>query len=265
VARNTFSAENLVRLTEPPAPAARLVCFPQAGGGAAAFRPWLGHVRDDIELIAVRLPGRERLFEQEPVGDMTLIGASIGDILTGMGGPVGLFGYCAGAFAAFEAARRMTEKDAPPALLAVCSQTAPQDNASDVLVHDLPAEQLRDFLRAKGGTEPLVIEHEEFWSIAEPAIRADYRAVETYSTGPEPRVSCDIVAFRGSRDDDVPAAGLAAWAEVTTGEFAAIEKDGGHFLLQSDAAGVLAEVERCLIQLRRDGSACRRTAGIRFA
>jgi surfactin synthase thioesterase subunit len=244
-----FSTENLVHLTEPQSPAARLVCFPHAGAGVAAFHPWLEHVRDDIELIAVRLPGRERLFEQATAGDMILIGKSIGDIIseTFPAGPVGLFGYCAGAFAAFETARRMTENKTPPALLAVCSQVAPQDNTSDIAVHDLPAEQLRDFMRIKGGTEPLVIEHEEFWSIAEPAIRADYRAVETYSTGAEPRISCDIVAFRGADDDEVPAEALGTWADVTTGEFSALELDGGHFLLRSNAAGVLARVERRLL------------------
>lgn len=249
-----FSNENLVRLTEPESPAARLVCFPHAGAGAATFHPWMEHIRDDVELIAVRLPGRERLFEDAPIGDMTLIGRSIGDILSAMtaAGPVGLFGYCAGAFAAFETARRMTEKHAPPALLAVCSQVAPQDNAHDVAVHDLPAEQLRNYLRTIGGTDPVVIEHEEFWSIAEPAIRADYQAVETYTTGLEPRITCDVVAFRGSHDDDVPAEVIGAWADVTSGKFAALELDGGHFLLQSDAAGVLAEVERRLPEATAD-------------
>jgi surfactin synthase thioesterase subunit len=141
----------------------------------------------------------------------------------------------------------MTENHTPPALLAVCSQMAPQHNASDAVVHDLPAERLRDFLRAKGGAEPLVIEHDEFWSIAEPAIRADYRAVETYSTGPAPKIPCDIIAFRGSHDDDVPTGAVGAWADVTTGGFTEVDLDGGHFLLQSDAAGVLAGVERRLL------------------
>lgn len=244
-----FSTENLVRLTEPESPAARLVCFPHAGAGAATFHPWMDHVRDDVELIAVRLPGRERLFEQAPISDMMLIGRSIGEILSGMDatGCVGLFGYCAGAFAAFEAARAMTEKQAPPALLAVCSQIAPHDNTSDGMVHDLPAERLRDFMRGMGGSRPEVIEHEEFWKMAEPAIRADYRAVETYSTEPEPRITCDIVAFRGSQDDDVPSKRMSAWADVTTGEFTAHNLDGGHFLLQAKATDVLAEVERRLL------------------
>lgn len=246
---NVFSAENLVRLTEPESHVARLVCFPHAGAGAVTFRPWIRDIRDDIELIAVRLPGREKLFEQAPVGDVTLTGRSIGDLLCGMAGtgPVGLFGYCAGAFVAFEAARLMTEKHAPPVSLAVCSQVAPHKNASDVAVHDLPAPQLRDYLRTIGGSDPQVIEHDGFWSIAEPAIRADYRAVETYSTEPEPRITCDVVAFSGSQDEEAPAELMSAWAEVTTGGFAACDLDGGHFLLQSKAADVLAEVERRLL------------------
>lgn len=244
-----FSAENLVPLTEPESPRARLICFPHAGGGAATFRPWIKQVRDDIELIGVRLPGREKLFDQPPVSDLMPISKFIGDIASQMAAttPVGLFGYCSGAFLAFETARHMTAGQTPPALLAVCSQLAPHENASDSPVHDLPAAQLRDFLETIGGTDPQVLEHEEFWSIAEPAIRADYRAAETYSTGPEPRVACDVVAFRGSKDDEVPPELMAAWAEVTTGNFVAYNLDGGHFLLQPRADEVLAEVQRHLM------------------
>lgn len=244
-----FTAENLVKLTEPESPVARLICFPHAGAGAVTFRPWIKHVRNDIELIAVRLPGREKLFDQSPVSDLIPISRSIGDLVSKMATatPVGLFGYCSGAFLAFETARQMTEDQAPPVMLAACSQLAPHQNASNSKVHDLPAEQLRDFLRAIGGTDPLVIEHDEFWSITEPAIRADYRAAETYSTGPEPRITCDVLAFRGTEDDEVSPELMGAWADVTRGNFLAYNLDGGHFLLQSKADDVLAEVQRHLL------------------
>jgi surfactin synthase thioesterase subunit len=245
-----FSAENLVHLTEPKSPAARLICFPHAGAGAVTFRPWIKQVHDEIELIAVRLPGREKLFDQAPTDDLISISKSIGNLISKdtATAPVGLFGYCSGAFLAFETARCVIADQAPPVLLAVCSQLAPHENASDSPVHDLPAAQLRDFLRAIGGTDPRVIEHEEFWSMAEPAIRADYRAAETYSTGPEPKVTCDVVAFRGSEDDKVPAELMAAWADVTTANFSAYSLDGGHFLLQTKANEVLAEVQRHLLE-----------------
>jgi medium-chain acyl-[acyl-carrier-protein] hydrolase len=249
---NILTEQNLVHLTEPSAPVARLVCFPHAGAGAYAFGTWMEQVHEDIELIAVRLPGRETLFEQVPLRSMSLIGSSVGDILLNVAqpGPIGLFGYCAGAFAAFEAARRMTERQESPSLLAVCSQVAPHANVNDTVVHNLPAGQLKEVLRALGGTQPIVLEREEFWELAEPALRADYEAAETYSASPEPKLSCDIIAFCGSHDDDVPPQEIGAWAEVTTGTCATHLLDGGHFLLQSRAADVLAEVEHHLLGAR---------------
>lgn len=239
--------ENLVRLTTRESPTARLVCVPHAGAGVGAFKMWTERVHDDIELLVVRLPGREMLFEQTPLTDMTAIGDAIADVLAGLDGPVGLFGYCAGAFAAFEAARRMTERQAPPVLLAACSQVAPQLNGNGPTVHDLPAPELKEFLRTMGGTEPIVLDHEEFWEVTEPAIRADYEAAETYATGPEPKVSCDVLAFRGAGDEEVSPEETAAWADVTTGACAMRQLEGGHFLLKSSAPEVLAEVEDRLL------------------
>ena len=40
-------------------PRLRLFCFPHAGSGAAQFRPWADLMPPDVELCAVRLPGRE--------------------------------------------------------------------------------------------------------------------------------------------------------------------------------------------------------------
>jgi medium-chain acyl-[acyl-carrier-protein] hydrolase len=241
-----LTEDNLVRLAPRESPAARLVCVPHAGAGAAAFKMWTEQVSDDVELIAVRLPGREHLFEQTPLTNMPAIGASLGALLAGMAGPVGLFGYCAGAFAAFEAARRMTGEHAPPAILAVCSQVAPHRNTPGPAIHALPSDRLKEALRAMGGTEPIVLEHEEFWEVTEPAVRADYEAAETYATRPEPRIPCDVLAFRGSGDAEVTAEDVGAWAEVTSGACATHHLDGGHFLLRTRAAEVLTEVERRL-------------------
>jgi surfactin synthase thioesterase subunit len=238
-----LTAKNLVPLTPRESPAVRLVCFPHAGAGVAAFKMWSERVRDDVELIVVRLPGREMLFEQTPLREMASIGAAVAGLVAGLDGPVGLFGYCAGAFAAFETARQMT---AAPALLAVCSQVAPQCNSGEATVHDLPGPRLKEALREMGGTEPVVLENEEYWALTEPAIRADYEAAETYATGLEPKVSCDVLAIRGSCDDEVSPEGLRAWAEVTAGTCATRQLDGGHFLLKTRAAEVLAEVERRL-------------------
>jgi len=244
-----LTEQNLVRLTRPGSPKARLVCFPQAGAGTGAFRGWQKQVRDDVELVAVRLPGRESLFGQPLVADVRMIGRSLGDILVRKDRaiPLGLFGYCAGAYAALEVARRMTERLGPPSVLAVCSQVAPQVPATKPQIHDRPADELREVLRSLGGTDSVALDNDEVWVTVEPALRADYQALETYSTGLEPRLGCDLVAFHGSDDDHLGLPDVAAWSELTTGQFTTTRVPGGHFLLKAGAVDVLADLQQRLL------------------
>ena len=37
----------------------RLVCLPHAGGGSVAYQAWAVDLAPDIEVVAIRLPGRE--------------------------------------------------------------------------------------------------------------------------------------------------------------------------------------------------------------
>ncbi len=243
-----LTEQNLVRLTRPESPRARLVCFPQAGAGSGAFGRWRKQVRDDVELVALRLPGRESLFGQPLVADLRVIGRSLGDILArdDRALPTGLFGYCAGAYAALEVARRMTERRRPPSVLAVCSQVAPQVPATMAPIHARPAPELREILRSLGGTDPVVLDRDEVWITVEPALRADYQALETYSAGLERRLGCELAAFHGSDDDQLELPDVAAWSELTTGPFTMTRVPGGHFLLKAGAAEVLAWLQHRL-------------------
>lgn len=244
-----LTEQNLVRLTRPVSPRATLVCFPQAGAGTGAFRGWRKQVRDDVELVALRLPGRESLFSEPLVADLHAIGRSLGDILAGKDRavPLGLFGYCAGAYAALEVARRMTERREPPSVLAVCSQVAPQVSATKPRIHDRSAPELKEILRSLGGTDSVVLDNDEVWITAEPALRADYQALETYSAELEPRLGCDLVAFHGSDDDQLELPDVAAWSELTTGQFMMTRVPGGHFLLKAGAVDVLADLQQRLL------------------
>jgi surfactin synthase thioesterase subunit len=276
-----FTAENLVRVVAHPSPKAVLVCFGQAGAGVSAFRPWRKHVHEDLELIAVRLPGREKLFAQPPLRELSQIGVLAGDALVtlaatgaapsapggaGVGeavpggagdgeasgadavGPVrvGLFGYCAGAFAALETARRMTQRQAPPSLLAVCSQVPPHTGGGRSSVHTLPDAALREFFGSLPGAGQAAAE-DELWELMEPAVRADYEALETYSSGPDPKITCDLVAVRGRDDAELTEPQLRRWAELTTGASTTCQLNGGHYLLESAGAEVLSLVQRYLL------------------
>jgi len=64
-------AENrwIARPRRSAAPRLRLICFPHVGAGAAAFNSWLDHLPEDVELCAVRPPGRENRLREPLVDD----------------------------------------------------------------------------------------------------------------------------------------------------------------------------------------------------
>src|SRR5690242_10574830 len=55
-----------------PAPGARLrlFCLPHAGGGAAVYRMWGKELGPEVEVIAIRPPGRESRYLETPISDM---------------------------------------------------------------------------------------------------------------------------------------------------------------------------------------------------
>lgn len=45
----------------------RLVCFPFAGGGAAAYRLWPRHLPSSIDVVAVHSAGRAHRLREPPL------------------------------------------------------------------------------------------------------------------------------------------------------------------------------------------------------
>src|SRR5579872_7031205 len=81
----------------------RLFCFHYAGGGASIFRPWIGKLSDQVELIAVQLPGRENRLDEPLVHAMELVTGPLADALPPLlDKPFALFGHSTGALICFE-------------------------------------------------------------------------------------------------------------------------------------------------------------------
>lgn len=79
-----------------------------------------------------------------------------------------------------------------------------------------------------------------------PALRSDFRAVETYQGAPGARVDCPISAYGGAADPHVSREDLLKWRDHTTGGFSARWFPGGHFYLQPQQSAVAAAVAQDL-------------------
>jgi pyochelin biosynthesis protein PchC len=87
-----------------------------------------------------------------------------------------------------------------------------------------------------------VLDHPDLLELALPAIRADYRMVETYPRRPPQVVRTPIVGYAADGGPEVNVADVRAWAEVTTAGFEWRVFAGDHFYLVPAEAEVVGDV-----------------------
>ncbi len=235
----------LVRPAPRPQAEARLICLPYAGVGASAYRPWVAHLPDTLELNIVQLPGREaRLREGLYVQIEPLIEALVPAIEGLLDRPYTLFGHSMGALVAFELARALRRQGAPaPSCLAVSGRRAPQLPDPDEPLHPLDDDRfVGAIVRRYNGIPRVILDDPELLQLFLPTLRADLTLIETYAYAPEPPLDCPLVAFGGCADERARPADLAAWLAQSTRPLGVRQFPGDHFYLQRARAELVAAV-----------------------
>ncbi|MEU2425703.1 alpha/beta fold hydrolase [Streptomyces sp. NPDC007851] len=231
----------ITRFRQVPDAPVRLVCFPHAGGSAGFYFPMAQPLDPYAELLAVQYPGRQNRRLEPCVDDIEALADAVAAALAGwQDRPLALFGHSMGALVAFETARRLRR---PPVRLYVSGRRAPTVHREES-VHRRDDDGIVAELRALSGTDLRVLGDEEILRMILPAVRADYRAVETYRPDPGVTVDCPVTALVGDSDPRVGVAEARAWAGHTAGPFELAVFPGGHFYLaqhQRDVIKLVAE------------------------
>jgi surfactin synthase thioesterase subunit len=246
----TTDSEAWIRRFHPaPDGGVRLVCFPHAGGSANFYLPASRLLSPAVEVLAVQYPGRQdRRLEPAVDNIPDLADHVFGAVRTVADRPLALWGHSMGAVLAFEVALRLHRHGLPaPVRLFVSGRRAPSCHR-DERVHERGDEALVAELRALGGTASTLLSDPELREMIMPALRADYRAIETYRYRPGPRLSCPLTVLTGDRDPHVTLDEARAWAERTTAPTELRVFPGGHFFLVDQAAAVIEHVSRRLAE-----------------
>ncbi|MCS0638489.1 alpha/beta fold hydrolase [Streptomyces sp. LP05-1] len=210
----------------------RLVCLPHAGGSASFYFPLSRAMPATVEVLCVQYPGRQDRRTEPLLDSVPALADQVYEaLLPWTDRPLALFGHSMGASLGYEVARRLERRrDFVPTALFASGRRAPSAYRAET-VHLRDDDGLVEEMRELSGTDPQLLGDEELLRMILPAIRADYRAAETYTWEPGPPLRCPVTSLIGDDDPKVTRDEAAAWSAHTEGPFALEVFPGGHFFL----------------------------------
>jgi medium-chain acyl-[acyl-carrier-protein] hydrolase len=224
---------------------ARLFCFSYAGGGAYAYRRWLPWLREDVDLYAIQLPGREdRIREPLPESLETTVEQLAADLAPFFGEPCAFFGHSLGAVLATEVARH-TPGELVHLFVSGCP-ALPSIKPPAYPIHSRTDAELLDHIRQLGGTPEELLRDPDIVDFLLRTVRADYALLETYDYKAARMLACPITVLIGGEDPTTSPDNVTDWQAVTTGPLAIHTLRGDHFFVRSSERDVLRLVMAAL-------------------
>lgn len=216
----------------------KLLCLHHAGGNPGVFRPWIDELPASVELLAVRLAGRDARLRERPAMSVREIVEPLARAIQPLldGHDLAIFGHSLGALVGFELACELRRQQLPGAkVLMVSGRNAPGTGRT-LALHKLGDRELvAEVQRIYGGIPRQILDEPELLALTLPLLRADLTVNETYELGDEPPLACPMRAFGGDDDPHVSWAGLEAWGAHTNADFMYEQTAGDHFYLGSPA------------------------------
>ena len=203
------------------------------------YRALAAALEPSITPYAWEPPGRGTRFGEAPLTTWAPHVDAIVEAIHAIPGtdPVSIFGYSFGAILAFEVARAMRRRAVRH--LFVAAAPSPRHARGRSVPEDINA--LATELRKFGGTPDEVLEDPELLALILPWFRDDRSMLASYNHPEECALHVPITAFAGRADHEVELGKIEMWARETTGPFALIQMDAGHFF-HVDHAKMLAGV-----------------------
>lgn len=233
-----------------PQPRARLVCFAHAGGGSSAYRKWSTPLAPDVEVWTGPLPGRPARGDEPFERSWERLVEGFADALTAVDAEhsVALLGHSLGGLVAFEVARALERRGAPPPrhlFISACCAPHRLDPDRQVPVDD--AGLIREIDERYGALPPALRAEPELLKRFLPVLRADLELATSYGFQPGPKLGCPLTALGGSEDRATPVAELGHWQDHTDARFQTATLPGGHFFVHSELPAVAQLIRRALL------------------
>ena len=220
----------------------RLFCFPYAGGNASMYYPLKENIGEEIELVAVQLPGRsERMFEEAYTDMDALVEKLYRQIKPALHEPFALCGYSMGGVIAYALTKKIEEFSKYRPEFTIISATKPMTLLNQSTNHTLSDDGLIDILRAHKASPEEVLESKELMALVLPTIRADYQLIETYKVKNGPPLETRLVLFNSEEDMDKETIHL--WEEYFKNKATYVGFEDGHFFIHTQTEKFIKEIK----------------------
>lgn len=218
----------------------QLLCFPHAGGGPSVFHGWAERLPADVELLAVRLPGRHTRIGERPVDDWAELLARLRHLVrVAVDRPFALFGHSMGAMVAYELTRELLGSAGPaPHRLLLAGCRAPDVPLLVPAVHRMPDEEFTRNLPLVAGIPAPVLADPRMMRLVRPLLRADLTLAETWPPLAPTTVPTTTTVLAGRDDPVAPPWSTRRWSRFV-GPITVHVLDGDHFFVRCQADALL--------------------------
>lgn len=233
----------VVTLRSRPHAIGRIVCFPWAGAGTAAFASWIRLLPERFDLLAVRLPGRESDISLPPCNDLSGAALQIARSLSHRDlKSTALFGHSLGAWLALETAVQLEREYTRPVGMLVVSG-APPPGSCRRAADDDGCQVVRRAV-AEAHQPAIPGEADELMEAAlARALYADVAMADDYAaTSRTRRLASPIAAYAGRADIGTTELGLQKWQAYTSHSLVVRWFAGGHWFVKERAREVVGQL-----------------------
>lgn len=210
----------------------RVYVVPHAGAGASAVRKFALSVDRRLDVVGIRLAGRESRIDEAPASrreDMVAdaLGVIVNDLTDNPVQNFSVIGQCAGAYVAFDVTVALSAAGFRVKQLIVLSQRVGSGG--------LEAGELRRDVDGVMAALPAALQSDdEFLRLLARVVTCDAAAAVGFPDGKTTEVP--LTAVRGLRDPWISGMDAASWRSLTTGCFQHVDVDGEHNLLSTPNA-----------------------------
>ncbi|MFD9355171.1 thioesterase II family protein [Streptomyces sp. NPDC060031] len=237
----------------------RLLCLPHAGGAAGFYFPLSQALAPDVEVLAVQYPGRQDRHREPGIDDVRVLADGVVAALLPLldDRPLALFGHSMGATVGYEVARRLEHgAGVRPAVLFASGRRAPSRHREE-WAHLKDDAGLAEELRLLGGTDGELLADPDLLRMVLPAVRVDYRAIETYRHRAGPELGCPVAVLIGEDDPRVTLDEATDWRHHTSAGHTLDVFPGGHFYLNDVTEQISGLIADRMTSLRATGGLAR--------